>query len=203
VKHLTLEAKTTVVDKELGTFSALASSWDADREGDVIERDAFDTTIRAWQTSGKSLPLLFEHSAIVVGAIDPHSMEATDEGLVVAGEVDRTEPEGQQTWRAIKSGVAGFSIGYLSESTPRKGGGRTLTEIDLLEISATTKPMHPKTRALSWKTADAGDDVIFGGLLQADREHDGDQQEIDAELVALAEKSAKAARPIKVARFVV
>ena len=29
-----------------------------------------------------------------------------------------------------------------------------LTEIDLLEISAVSKPAHPATMALSWKTAD-------------------------------------------------
>jgi len=50
----------------------------------------------------------------------------------------------------IKSGVAGFSIGYMAESRPRKGGGRVLTEIDLLEVSITSKPMHPSTRALGW-----------------------------------------------------
>jgi len=46
----------------------------------------------------------------------------------------------------IKSGVAGFSIGYMAESRPRKGGGRVLTEIDLLEVSITSKPMYPSTR---------------------------------------------------------
>jgi HK97 family phage prohead protease len=92
-----------------------------------------------------------EHSKTVVGSIDPNSMHPTDAGLVVAGEVDRATDEGQQVWRSIKSGTAGFSIGYMSEGRPRKGGGQFITEIDLLEISATSTPMHPATRALSWK----------------------------------------------------
>jgi HK97 family phage prohead protease len=129
------------------------SAWDADREKDVIERHAFDATISAWQASGKRLPLLFEHSSVVVGSIDPFSMRATDAGLVVEGEVDRETDQGRQVWRLIKSGVTGFSIGYMSESRPRKGGGRILSEIDLLEISATVRPMHPSARVLDWKSA--------------------------------------------------
>ena len=152
--HKTLDASTTVVDQELGEFSALVSAWDADREKDVIDRHAFDRTIEAWQRSGKNMPLLFEHSKTVVGSIDPHSMHPTDAGLVVAGEVDRATDEGQQVWRSIKSGTAGFSIGYMSEGRSREGGGRIITEVDLLEISATSTPMHPATRALSWKSAD-------------------------------------------------
>ena len=74
-------------------------------------------------------------------------MEPTDAGLVVSGEVDRETDEGQQVWRSIKSGVCGFSIGYMSESTPRKGGGRTITEVDLLEITATSTPMNAATKA--------------------------------------------------------
>ncbi|MGI9019757.1 MAG: HK97 family phage prohead protease [Solirubrobacterales bacterium] len=151
--HKTLAAETTVTEPELGQFEAIASAWEADREGDVIERGAFDKTIAAWRDSGKNLPLLFEHSSTAVGHVDPASMPATDAGLVVAGEIDRTESEGRQAWRTIKAGSAGFSIGYMAEGRPRKGGGRTLTSIDLLEISVTSKPMHPATRALSWKSA--------------------------------------------------
>jgi phage head maturation protease len=73
--------------------------------------------------------------------------------VVVAGDVDRSTDEGKQVWRSIKSGVCGFSIGFMSESRPRPGGGRVLTEIDLIEVSATSTPMHPATRAISWKTA--------------------------------------------------
>jgi HK97 family phage prohead protease len=156
VEHLTLKAATVSVDQELGEFEVVVSAWDADREGDLIERDAFDRTIAAWQQSGKRLPLLFEHSTTQIGSLDPQSMRATEEGLVVAGKVDRDTPEGAQVWRAIKDGSAGFSIGFASESYPRKGGGRVLTAIDLLEVSATSKPMNASTRALTWKSASTG-----------------------------------------------
>ncbi len=139
----TLSADTTIADQEQGTFTAIVSAWTEDREQDVIERNAFDGTIAAWRESGKNLPLLFEHSTTVVGAIDPQSMVAPEAGLEVAGEVDRSTEEGQAAWRSIKADTAGFSIGYMSEATTREGGGRTITAVDLLEISITSKPMHP------------------------------------------------------------
>jgi HK97 family phage prohead protease len=152
------DATTTTTDQ--GTFTALVSAWEADREKDIITRTAFDRTIEAWQRSGKNIPLLFEHSTTVVGSVDPQSMLTSKAGLIVAGEVDRSTGEGQQVWRSIKSGVAGFSIGYVSEDRPRKGGGRELFEIDLLEISATSRPMHPATRALGWKSADCPPELV-------------------------------------------
>jgi HK97 family phage prohead protease len=102
--------------------------------------------------SGKSIPLLLNHTATVVGALDPHAMYASDEGLVVAGQIDRESEEGKAAWRMVKSGVAGYSIGFMAESKARTGGGRTLIEIDLLEVSVTAKPMHPATRTLGWKS---------------------------------------------------
>jgi HK97 family phage prohead protease len=153
MQHLALKATTTATDTEQGTFTALVSAWEADREKDIIEPTAFDKTIRAWQGSGKRLPLLFEHSTEVVGSVDPHSMTPTAAGLEVAGEVDRSTEKGQAAWRSIKADSAGFSIGFMSESRPRKGGGRTLTEVDLLEVSITSTPTHPATRATSWKSA--------------------------------------------------
>ena len=152
MQHLTVKATTTTIDTELGQFQALVSAWDADREKDTIERSAFDRTIEAWQRSGKQMPLLFEHSTTVVGSVDPHSMQPTKAGLVVSGEVDRDTDEGRQAWRTIKAGSAGFSIGYLAESRAQSDGGRRITEIDLFEISVTSKPMHPSTRALGWNS---------------------------------------------------
>jgi uncharacterized protein len=154
MQHLTMKATATATDQELGRFEALASAWDVDREGDVISRSAFDKTIAAWRGSGKNLPLLLNHSTTVVGHVDPGSMRTTGEGLVVGGEVDRSTEDGRMVWATIKSGTAGFSIGFSGRYISRDGGGRILVEIDLLEISATSTPMHPATRALSWKSQD-------------------------------------------------
>ena len=155
MEHLALKATTTTTDTELGQFTALVSAWSTDREGDIIGRHAFDRTIEAWRSSGKQLPLLLNHSTEVVGSIDPASMRPTAEGLVCSGQVDRESEAGAMAWRSIKSGSAGFSIGYKADGFyPLKDGGRGLSEVDLLEVSITSTPMHPSTRALSWKSAE-------------------------------------------------
>ena len=84
-------------------------------------------------------------------------MRATEAGLLVVGQVDRDVEEGQRVWKAIKRGSMGFSIGYMATaSRPKRpeGKGRLLTEIDLLEVSATVTPMNAGTRTLGWKSLD-------------------------------------------------
>ena len=104
-----------------------------------------------------------------------------------------------QVWRSIKAGTAGFSIGFMAKSRPRKGGGRILTEIDLLEISATSTPMHPATRALNWKSASlAVDDLWLPDFpTKAQSEMEAKAQDIER----WAAEAAKRNRPIKFATF--
>ena len=217
MQHLVLKATTVSTHQELGQFEAVVSSWEADRQGDTIEHDAFDKTIAAWQQSDKQLPLLFAHSTQAVGSIDPFSMHPTDGGLVVYGEVDRSTEEGQQVWRQIKSGSVGFSIGFMAKSRDTKDGGRVLTEIDLLEISATSTPAHPATRVLGWKTNAASTsewERLRKASLKLQAEHDQRhrdrelKRQRDEELLKFiseakveAEKQAKRSRPITVKRF--
>lgn len=191
----TLAAETTVTEEEHGQFEAVVSAWAADREGDVIERSAFDRTIRDWRSSGKNLPLLFEHGPEVVGRIDPATMKATDAGLVAAGEIDRETDRGPAAWRSIKSGVAGFSIGYMADSRPRKGGGRVLTRVDLLEVSITSTPMHPATRATSWKSMTVADDIGLPTNAEIA------ERALRREVAALAGTRRKASRPVRVEEF--
>ncbi len=75
------------------------------------------------------------------------------------------------------------------KSRPRKGAGRHILEIDLLEVSAVTRPAHAATQALSWKTA---------------RDHPRVTKVTEEEILAVAaegEKRAKQNRPIKVETF--
>ncbi len=104
MQRMILKTTTTGVDQELGTFVARISGWSADRDGDTIDRHAFDRTVSAWQSSGKQIPLLHEHSTTAIGSLDPATMETDEKGLIVAGEVDREIPEGRQTWKMIKRG---------------------------------------------------------------------------------------------------
>jgi HK97 family phage prohead protease len=213
VQHLTLKATTTATDQELGQFSAVVAAWSEDREHDTIDPHAFDATIKAWVESGKQLPLLHEHSTVAIGTLDPASMKPTDQGLLASGQVDRETREGLQTWKMIKSGNASFSIGFMAtKSSDRPDGGRHIEEIDLLEVSAVSTPMHPATRATSWKStgngafADAEWEMFRHAEAKAQAAHE--QQRRDEELKKLiskvqakAAKEAKRNRPIQIKRF--
>jgi hypothetical protein len=50
------------VSTELGEFSAIAAAYSIDRDGDQIVRGAFRKTIDRWRSSGKRIPLHWNHS---------------------------------------------------------------------------------------------------------------------------------------------
>jgi HK97 family phage prohead protease len=150
MEHLLAKAQTTEVDVGSGTFTARVSGWEADRSGDEIDTHAFDQSLEDWRSSGKMLPLLYEHSDVAIGSLDPNSAVTDERGLVIDGEVDRDTRQGRQVWKQIRRGSIGF---MTTKSEDLKGGGKRLLVIDLLEISATSVPMHPGTGVIDWKSA--------------------------------------------------
>jgi hypothetical protein len=58
--HKTASAEAVITDQ--GAFTALAATWDLDRQGDRIQRGAFANTIRRWRSSNKAIPLHWDHS---------------------------------------------------------------------------------------------------------------------------------------------
>lgn len=119
-----------------------------DRIGDVITKGAF---------AGASLPLpmLFGHDQNdPVGTWD--TADEADEGLRVKGRLLVEDlPRAREIRALVRAGaVRGISIGFRTrKSTPRSGGGRTITSLELLEASLVTIPMHPGARVASAKTA--------------------------------------------------
>jgi HK97 family phage prohead protease len=158
MEHVTVKAVTTATDR--GWFTALAAVFgNVDRDGDRIVKGAFAQSIEAWQSTGRTVPLHWNHSADpddIIGHVDPRAMVETDRGLVVEGQLDLDGSErARQAWRAMKTGSIGLSFGYL---TQRQGkapdGANELLAIDLFEISLTPGPSNPSTAVLSMKSAD-------------------------------------------------
>lgn len=117
-----------------------------DRTGDIITKGAF----------GKPqlpLPMLAFHAANdPVGAWD--SIEETEAGLVVKGRLLIADVARAREVRALvaSGAVGGLSIGFTTKSaTGRHGGGRTITALDLVEISLVSVPAHPRARITSSK----------------------------------------------------
>lgn len=119
-----------------------------DRVGDVIEKGAF---------AGVSLPvpMLFGHDLNdPIGTWNVADEEASGfkvKGRLLVEDVARA----REVHALVKAGaVKGLSIGFVSKkSAPRKGGGRTISKLELMEISLVTIPMHPGAQVTSAKSA--------------------------------------------------
>ncbi|SLN20041.1 Caudovirus prohead protease [Roseivivax jejudonensis] len=142
-----LETKLDASDD--GNIEGMAWPYEkADRIGDMIAKGAFTGT-------SLPLPMLFGHDQNdPVGTWD----EADDggEGLRLKGRLLVDDVVRAREVRAlVRAGaVRGISIGFRTKkAAPRRGGGRTISELELLEASLVTIPMHPGARVTSAKTA--------------------------------------------------
>lgn len=147
---------------EAGTVAGLAWPFGSpDRVGDVIEKGAF-------AGARLPLPMLFGHDPNDPVGVWEVADEAPD-GLHLKGRLLVDEVARAREVRAlVRSGaVAGLSIGFVTrKATPRKGGGRTITALDLIECSLVSVPMHPGARVTSAKSATAAL-AIAGALNRA------------------------------------
>lgn len=164
------------LDETARTFTGLASTWDLDLGGDVIERGAFKRTLRNWKSSKKVLPLIDQHNygsvRMVVGKL--LEGEETDEGLLTTFAVIEGA-DGDEVYRRLKGGyVDGLSIGYEAvqqrkptEEQQRSGIWRILQEVKLVEVSVVIWPMNPNATIDSVKSLIK---AIREGTLTAEQE---------------------------------
>jgi uncharacterized protein len=146
-----LEFKASLAVDDAGTITGIAWPFGSpDRIGDMIEPGAF-------ASAKPPVPMLAYHDpAKPVGAWD--SIVEKSGGLYVAGKLLVNEVELAREVRAlVKAGaVRGLSIGFeTKKAVTRKGGGRTITALDLAEISLVTIPLHPGARVTGAKSAAA------------------------------------------------
>ena len=109
---------------------------EADLSGDIVRRGAFSASLLS---RTDPFPMLFGHQTPTPIGIWDRIFE-DDVGLFVAG---RILDVGSQARRLVEArAVSGLSIGYRARRfETRKTTGRTLTEIDLWEVSVVAFPM--------------------------------------------------------------
>jgi HK97 family phage major capsid protein/HK97 family phage prohead protease len=142
-----LEIKAAFTTDDAGELTGLAWPFGTpDRVGDVIEPKAFN--------SPAVLPMLFGHDQNEpVGVWD--AITETDQGLEVRGRLlIETVARAREIHSLIREkALTGLSIGFVTmQASPRRGGGRTITALDLLEISVVSVPSHPGARITSAKS---------------------------------------------------
>jgi len=141
--------ETKILGADDGTITALVWPFGSgDRVNDWIEPGAFKGT-------KLPLPMLFGHDMNdPVGAW----LEAEEkaDGYYMKGHLLVNDlPRARQILALVQSGaVKGVSAGFIiKQATARKGGGRTIKSLELLEVSLVTIPMHPGARVTSAKSA--------------------------------------------------
>lgn len=146
-----LEFKAAFTVDDAGTITGTAWPFGtADRVGDMIEKGAFGSPSR--------LPMLFAHDqAQAIGVWE--SITESDAGLTVKGRLLVDDVQRAREVRALvqAGAVSGLSIGFVSQkATARARGGRTISKLDLHEISIVAVPCHPGATITSMKAATDG-----------------------------------------------
>ncbi|MCE6960581.1 phage major capsid protein [Cereibacter sphaeroides] len=149
-----IEIKAAFTTDEAGTITGTAWPFgSADRVGDEITPDAF-------KSATAPLPMLASHDpADVVGVWDHVAVDAT--GLQVKGRLLVDDVARAREVRALiqAKALTGLSIGFATKkAAPRRGGGRIISDLSLMEISVVAIPAHPGARITTAKAATAGKD---------------------------------------------
>jgi hypothetical protein len=173
-----------------GAFSGYGAVFNnEDAMGDVIQEGAFASSLKEWEQRGKLPPMLLQHGGGFFGGSADGllpvgqwtDMEENTRGLKVDGQLFALSTErGQYIYEGLKAGVLdGLSIGFKTkqfiQGTKPGEPDRTLTEIDLWEVSIVTFPANPKARVTAVKALSVEQLRELEGIL-----HDGGLSRADA-----------------------
>ncbi len=155
-----------------GAISGYGSVFDVvDSYDEIVVRGAFAESLR----QQRSVPILWEHDR--AQPIGLWSVLAEDEyGLRCAGRllVDEVQKAREASALLRERAVTGLSIGYRvrKSSFDEKTGIRTLTALDLMEISLVTFPANDQARADAVKAAARGEVPDEEAFIEFLIEHD-------------------------------
>jgi len=142
---------------EDGSFEGYASVFNnKDLGNDVIKKGAFLNTIKSKKP--KQIKLLYQHKTDEpIGVID--SLEEDMKGLRVKGRLAMGTQKGKEAYELMKMGALdSMSIGYKLKPEDYKYSEklkkRTITNLDLMEVSMVTFPMNPKAKITKVKLAE-------------------------------------------------
>lgn len=143
--------------KDDGTFSGYGSVFgNVDSYREIVAPGAFKASLAAIASAGDPLPALWQHQPDKpIGGYT--SLKEDDHGLYVEGFLLKDDVQlAKEAYALMKRKlVKGLSIGYYvrADSYDEKTSIRTLTELDLREISPVTFPANDKAQVENVKTA--------------------------------------------------
>jgi HK97 family phage prohead protease len=147
------------------TFSGYGSVFNTiDSYGDTIAKGAFKQTLREWKAKSKLPKLLLQHGGggffggnaddmVPIGKWE--EMREDDHGLFMRGRLfDVDTDRAKATYAALKEGeLDGLSIGFRTRKfkMDAETGVRTLTDVELFEVSLVTFPANDPARVTAVK----------------------------------------------------
>lgn len=145
VKHKQVGFKADTVNDD-GTFTGYGSVFGVlDSYREIVAPGAFSESLENIKASGDPLPALWQHySSEPIGGYN--TLQEDSKGLFVDGFLLKNEiPRANEAFALMKRRVVkGLSIGYyvLEDSWNEKDRIRTLTKLELVEISIVTFPAN-------------------------------------------------------------
>jgi len=143
--------------EEDGSFEGYGSVFNnKDLGNDVIKYGAFSESIKSKKP--KQIKLLYQHKTDEpIGVID--SLEEDSRGLKIKGRLAMKTQKGKEVYELMKMGALdSMSIGYRLSPDDYKYSDklkkRTISNLDLMEISMVTFPMNPKAKVTKVKLAE-------------------------------------------------
>ncbi|MBB4287505.1 phage major capsid protein [Roseospira goensis] len=146
------------VDADAGTFRGTACPYLVlDNHNTDFAPGAFAASVEERQASGGRFPiLLFHDPKRVCGAVT--GFQDTPEALGIEGRFVTETDTGREAHALAKAGALSLSVGFRRlADRPRRGGGRTITRAELVEISCVPIASNPKARITEVRADHAAD----------------------------------------------
>ena len=154
VRSFALQIKATGDD---GTVEGYGSVFGVrDNYDDVIAKGAFIQSLKDHKAAGTMPAMLWQHDAEKPIGVWTAMVE-DEKGLRIKGQLAMETVRGKEAHALLKMGALnGLSIGFMSKewAYDRETEVRTLTAIDLWEVSLVTFPANEKARVTNVKSAD-------------------------------------------------
>jgi HK97 family phage prohead protease len=154
IRSFALEIRAT---GENGEVEGYGSVFDVvDSYDDVIAKGAFVKSMNEHRAAGTMPAMLWQHDPDhPIGVWTEVAEDSV--GLKVKGRLAMTTVKGREAYELMKMGaINGLSIGFMSKNWnyDKESDIRTLTEVDLWEVSLVTFPANSKSRVTSVKSVE-------------------------------------------------
>ncbi len=153
VRSFALQIKAACDD---GTVEGYGSVFGVrDNYDDVIAKGAFVQSLKDHKAAGTMPAMLWQHDADKPIGVWTEMVE-DEKGLRIKGQLAMETVKGKEAHALLKMGaINGLSIGFMSKqwAYDRDTEVRTLTEIDLWEVSLVTFPANEKARITNVKAS--------------------------------------------------